>query len=84
MAKAIFLDSGYSDHDTDWATSAKGNEWRRIDGKLLVVGYRHATGKFWAMSDGVFAKGAFDTMKEAMDAAERLFKTKAGGREGWL
>ncbi len=62
----------YSTHDTDWATSAKGNLWKRVDGVVLVVG-RCATGDgFWAMADGSFAPKVFPSEKTAMAAAEAL------------
>lgn len=50
----------YSTHDTQWSTSQKGNEWRRIDGKVLVVG-RRKDGRYWAMVDGEFLKRSFVT-----------------------
>jgi len=57
------MDNDYPDHDTEWATSAKGNEWRGIDGKVLVVGYSRTAGKYWAMCDGDFAEGTFSTRR---------------------
>jgi lipocalin len=53
---------------TDWAISQKGNQWRRINGKVLVVGKRK-DGKFWAMFDGEFLKGSFATELLAKCAA---------------
>jgi hypothetical protein len=55
----------YPTHDTDWDISAKGNYWRRVDGKVLVVGRRKSDGLYWAMCDCVFLKQSFSTMEEA-------------------
>jgi hypothetical protein len=60
-------------HDTTWATSAKGNEWRRLNEKVLVVG-RKKDGNFWAMADGNFAKGSFSKKAAAKAAAEAEIK----------
>lgn len=60
----------YPTHDTDWATSAKGNEWRRINGVVLVVGRRKTDGKYWAMRDGDFLKESYATEAMAKRAAE--------------
>ena len=57
-------------HDTDWTTSAKGNEWRRINGVVLVVGRRKTDGKYWAMRDGNFLKDSYATEALAKKAAE--------------
>ena len=57
----------YPTHDTEWALSAKGNDWRRISGKVLVVG-KKKTGGYWAMIDGEFLPGRFKTKQVAMDA----------------
>ena len=59
----------YPTHDTDWSTSAKGNFWKRINGKVLVVGKRK-DGKWWALRDGTFVPGSFDSKSKAMAAAE--------------
>jgi hypothetical protein len=59
----------YPTHDTDWAESAQGNDWKRSDGKALVVG-RKKDGTYWAMVDGNFAKGSFPHKGAAKAAAE--------------
>jgi hypothetical protein len=69
----------YPTHDTDWATSAKGNLWKRIDGTVLVVGRCITGGGFWAMADGSFASKVFSSEEAAMAAAEAL---AAGNRWG--
>ena len=60
----------YSTHDTEWAKSAKGNLWRRMDDVLLVVGNRKSDGQFWVRTGEDFLKGTFPTEAEAKSAAE--------------
>ena len=60
----------YPKHDTTWATSAKGNEWRRISEKVLVVG-RKKSGTYWAMFNGDFIDGEFDSESSAKKVAEQ-------------
>lgn len=64
----------FSNHDTDWASSSKGNQWRRINGKLLIVG-RNKYGGFWARVEADFVKGKFSTEMAAKVAATK----EAGG-----
>lgn len=59
----------YSTKDTDWATSAKGNIWKRTNGIALIVGKRK-DGKWWARRGDDFVKGSFSTKRSAMCAAE--------------
>ena len=59
----------YSDDDTDWALSARGNYWKRLNGKVLVVGEKN-NGEYWAMYDGDFVKGSFSTELKAKSALE--------------
>jgi hypothetical protein len=56
-------------YDTDWTLSKKGNQWRRMYGRLLIVG----ESKFgiWARVSDYFVKGPFDDLDDAMRAAER-------------
>jgi hypothetical protein len=60
----------YSMRDTDWASSSKGNDWRRISGLVLVVGRAKGGIHFWAMIDAEFIDGYFDTSADAMAACE--------------
>jgi hypothetical protein len=60
----------YTTHDTEWATSAKGNEWRQINGVTLIVGQRK-DGKWWARRGDEFVKGSFASKIQAMNAAEQ-------------
>jgi hypothetical protein len=62
---------GYSNRDTDWDLSAKGNHWRRINGKVLVVGTKDREW-YWAMVDGKFADDMYRTPEEAQEAAEAM------------
>lgn len=83
MSNTHFSNDDYPTHDTDWAPSAKGNEWRRIDGLILVAGRNKGTGKYWAMCDGAFANGSFSSMWDAMHAAEDLFEARSKKQRGW-
>jgi hypothetical protein len=65
----------YPTHDTDWDISAKGNYWRRVDGKVLVVGTKDKAW-YWAMVDGKFADGIYGSVKAAQEAAEELAAAK--------
>ncbi len=59
----------YSDDDTDWALSAKGNYWKRVSGIVLVIGEKN-NGEYWAMYDGDLIKGSFSTELKAKTALE--------------
>ena len=54
----------------EWTLSAKGNYWREMNGEHLVVGRYAPTGMYWALVDGSFLKSHFDSLEEAMSAAE--------------
>ena len=60
----------YPTYDTCWAISAKGNYWRRLDKKVLVVGQFKDNDFYWAMRDGEFLKGRFKSIQGAQYAAE--------------
>lgn len=60
----------YSTHETDWAVSARGNFWRRVNGIVLVVGRKKGEDSYWAMRDGMFIQGNFRTKEQAQRAAE--------------
>jgi hypothetical protein len=55
--------------DTEWAVSARGNQWRRIDGKVLVVGTKDEI-NYWAMIDGTFLDEKFESAEQAQSALE--------------
>jgi hypothetical protein len=57
-------------NDTSWSTSAKGNEWRRLNEKVLVVGQKK-NGTYWAMFNGDFIEGEFESESNAKKAAEQ-------------
>lgn len=59
----------YPIHDPDWATSSKGNYWRRKDGIVLIAGKRR-DGGYWARRGDNFVSGSFSTLSEAKRAAE--------------
>ena len=60
----------YPTHDTNWAVSAKGNYWRRFNKIVLVVGQFKDNNYYWAMRDGEFLKGRFESIEDAQFAAE--------------
>ena len=59
----------YPTHDTEWATSAKGNTWKRDNGITLIVGKRK-DGRWWARRGDEFVKGSFESKIQAKNAAE--------------
>jgi hypothetical protein len=61
----------YPTYDTNWTISAKGNCWRRLNKKVLVVGQFKDNDYYWAMRDGEFLKGRFESIEDAQIAAER-------------
>jgi hypothetical protein len=61
----------YSTHDTEWASSSRGNEWRRISGLVLVTGRARSGTHFWGMIDGDFIDGFFEDEAAAKEACER-------------
>ena len=65
----------YPTRDTEWATSAKGNTWKRTNGIPMIVGKRK-DGRWWARRGDDFIKGSFSTKLEAMNAAEHGFDGK--------
>jgi hypothetical protein len=69
----------YSTQDTSWTISAKGNHWRRLDGKVLVVGEYKDSDNYWAMRDGEFLKDKFETLQLAKQAAEKVYRSTPYG-----
>ena len=60
----------YSNRDTEWANSVRGNTWKRVSGLVLVAGRVKSGSHHWAMIDGEFVDGFFDTLADAMEACE--------------
>jgi len=56
-------------NDTDWKLSAKGNYWRKCRGIMLIVGGSFEKG-YWARVEERFLDEKFDSLDEAMMAAE--------------
>ena len=67
----------YSNHDTDWDLSAKGNLWRRASGLALVVGLAKQKTHYWAMVDGVFLDGFFVSEQDAKRACEKYVEDQS-------
>lgn len=55
--------------NTEWKLSSKGNYWRKLDGVMRIAGGSDAKG-YWARVDEDFLKEKFDSLDEAMKAAE--------------
>ena len=68
----------YPTHDTDWATSAKGNCWRRKNGVVLVAGKRK-DGSNWARLGEDYLPNAFASLKEAKLALEEALEALEEG-----
>ena len=71
----------YSDRDTDWTMSAKGNTWRRANGVVLVIGKNKYGDGYWVMRDGEFLHGDFTSESEATRAAEAGIVDNGGSWE---
>lgn len=67
----------FNTQNTSWAIPVKGNYWRGLDGKVLVVGQSKANGDYWAQQDDEYLKGKFRTKEQAQHAGE----TGADGEE---
>lgn len=63
----------YEYQNTKWAASAKGNEWRQFNGRLLIVG-EHKQGGYWARISGRYLKHRFMNAAEAKAAIEEELK----------
>ena len=55
--------------NTEWQLSAKGNKWRKLNDKMLIVGGSDAKG-YWGRVDETYLKGRFLSLAEAMTAVE--------------
>lgn len=60
----------YPTHDTDWEESQAGNQWRRLNGTVLIAGKKKHATFYWASVDYKYLVGRFETMAEAKAAAE--------------
>lgn len=63
--------SGYSTNDTDWAESQAGNQWKRVNGTVLIAGKYIGSKFFWARVKGDLLDDYFKTLEEAQIAAEK-------------
>ena len=78
----------HTSENINWAISAKGNHWRRIDGIVLVVGQFNTSDDYWAMRDGKFLSGHFNSIGNAQYAAEHNLGSDDNGNSsayewGW-
>ena len=60
----------YRTKDTEWEESQLGNQWRRLNGTVLIVGKKKHELHFWASVDLKYLDDVFDTMAQAKTAAE--------------
>ncbi len=60
----------YRTKDTEWEESQLGNQWRRLNGTVLIVGKRKHERHYWASVDHKYLDDVFDTMAQAKAAAE--------------
>jgi len=60
----------YPTNDTEWEESQAGNQWRRLNGTVLIVGKRKHERHYWASVDLKYLEDVFDTMAQAKAAAE--------------
>ena len=56
--------------DTEWRMSAKGNWWRQMNGKNIVVGRKRYEDAYWVLVDGSFLDGEHETLQDAQRSAE--------------
>ena len=73
----------YSTKDTDWDLSAKGNYWRRLNEKLLVVG-KNRYDVYWVRVDESFLPDTYLNLKTAKAAAEQKVKGAKNDLIDWL
>ena len=55
--------------NTEWKLSAKGNYWRKLKNKMLVVGGDSESG-YWVLVGQKFLSDRQESLEEAMQAAE--------------
>lgn len=63
----------YSTKDTDWNLTAKGNYWRRLNEKLLVVG-KNRHDNYWVRVYESFLPDSYLNLKTDKAAAEQKVK----------
>lgn len=73
----------YSNDDTPWMKSQKGNLWCKKNGVILVVGKHKTTDTYWARRGESFLPGRFPTEKTAKVAAESAGAPKLNLDELW-
>ena len=61
--------SFFSQINTDWKLSSKGNYWRKRNGVMLIAGGSDEKG-YWARVDEDFLKEKYESLEDAQQAAE--------------
>lgn len=60
----------FGSHDTEWSDSKLGNQWRRLNQFILIVGKHRVDAHYWASIDHVYLDEAFESAEAAMIAVE--------------
>jgi hypothetical protein len=71
----------FDNDNTNWRLSGKGNHWRKMHGRLLVVG--ESDFGIWARVSGDYIEGPFENLKDAMRAAENSLESSLPRGEWW-
>lgn len=60
----------YGSNDTEWSESQLGNQWRRVNQFILIVGNHRNTAHCWASVDHKYLDETFESAEAAMKAVE--------------
>jgi hypothetical protein len=60
----------YGNDDTEWSESQLGNQWRRVNQSILIVGNHRNTANYWASIDHKYLDETFESAEAAMKAVE--------------
>jgi hypothetical protein len=60
----------YGSHDTDWSDSSAGNQWRRLNQFILIVGKHRKAAHYWASIDHAYLQTTFASAEAAKKAVE--------------
>ena len=60
----------YGSHDTDWSDSKLGNQWRRLNQFILIVGKHRKAAHYWASIDHKYLDDSFESAEAAIKAVE--------------
>jgi hypothetical protein len=60
----------YGGDDTDWAESQLGNQWRRLNQFILIVGKHRKAVDYWASINHTYLVETFESAEAARKAVE--------------